>query len=112
MTDYVPDVGHAIWLSLDPTRGHEQAGRRPFLVLTPQSYNAKTALVVGVPITSKAKGYPFEVRLDDLAEIRGVVVADRVESLDWRVRAATFGEEVPAETVRRVRTMIATLLQL
>ena len=112
MTDYVPDVGHAIWLSPGPTRGHEQAGRRLFLVLTPRAYNAKTALVVGVPITSKAKGYPFEVVLDGLVEICGVVLADQVNSLDWRVHAASFGEKVPAGTVRRVRAMIATLLQL
>ena len=81
-------------------------------MLTPRAYNAKTTLVVGVPITSKAKGYPFEVALGNLAEIRGIALADQVKSLDWRVRAAAFGEEVPAETVRRVRAMIATLLQL
>lgn len=112
MTEYVPDVGHAIWLSLDPTLGHKQAGRRPFLVLTPRAYNAKTGLVVGAPITSKVKGYPFEVALAELTQISGVVLADQVKSLDWRVRAAAFGEDVPSETLRRVRTMIATLLQL
>ena len=112
VTEYVPDAGHAVWLSLDPTRGHEQSGRRPFLVLTPRSYNARTALVVGVPITSKAKGYPFEVALGKRAVVSGVVLADQVKSLNWRTRAAVFAEDVPAETVRRVRTMIATLLQM
>lgn len=109
---YVPDVGHIIWLSLDPQQGREQAGRRPFLVLTSQAYNVKTSLVVGVPVTSARKGYPFEVSLPAGSRVTGVALADQVKSLDWRARRADFAEEVPARTLRHVRGLIATLLDL
>jgi mRNA interferase MazF len=108
---YTPDVGHIVWLSLDPQRGREQSGRRPFLVLSPRDYNAKTSLAVGVPITSTRKGYPFEVPLPT-GRVKGVVLADQVKSLDWKVRVAEFAEEAPSRTLREVRTLIATLLDL
>lgn len=107
---YVPDAGHIVWLTLDPQRGHEPAGRRPFLVLTPLAYNAKTSLVVGTPITSARKGYPFEVALPAGGEVQGVALADHVKSLDWRARFATRAGSVPPSTLRKVRALIATLL--
>ena len=109
---YVPDVGHVIWLSLDPQQGREQAGRRPFLVLSPQAYNVKTSLAVGVPVTSARKGYPFEVLLPTGGRVTGAALADQVKSLDWRARRAEFAEEVPQRTLRDVRALIATLLDL
>ncbi|HTV73446.1 MAG TPA: endoribonuclease MazF [Candidatus Acidoferrales bacterium] len=109
---YVPDVGHIVWLSLDPQRGREQAGRRPFLVLSPRAYNAKTSLAVGVPVTSVRKGYPFEVPLDSNGRISGVALADQVKSLDWRARLADYAEDVPLTTLQRVRALIATLLDV
>ncbi|MDQ2865831.1 MAG: type II toxin-antitoxin system PemK/MazF family toxin [Candidatus Eremiobacteraeota bacterium] len=101
-----------VWLSLDPQRGREQAGRRPFLVLSPRAYNAKTSLSVGVPITSQRKGYPFEVPLKAGSSIVGVALADQVKSLDWRARLADFAEEVSPATLRSVRRLLATLLEL
>ena len=112
VTQYVPDTGHIIWLSLDPQRGREQAGRRPFLVLSPRSYNAKTSLSVGVPITSKRKGYPFEVPLIAGNRITGVALADQIKSVDWRARLADFAEEASPATMRSVRKLLATLLDL
>ncbi len=109
---YVPDTGHIVWLSLDPQRGREQAGRGPFLVLSPRAYNAKTSLAVGVPVTSQRKRYPFEVPLAAGSSIAGVVLADQVKSLDWRARFADFAEEISPATLRRVRKKLATLLQL
>lgn len=109
---YTPDVGHIIWLSLDPRLGREQAGRRPFLVLSPSEYNAKTSLAVGVPITSVRKSYPFEVGLPASGRVAGVILADQVKSLDWRARHADFADEVPPRTLRAVRTLLATLLDL
>ena len=109
---YVPDAGHVVWLSLDPRVGREQSGRRPFLVLTPREYNAKTSLSVGVPITSKRKNYPFEVPLKAGGSIAGVILADQIKSLDWRARLADFAEQVPPSTLRSVRTMLATFRQL
>lgn len=112
MTAYVPDAGDIVRLSLDPQVGHEQAGRRPFLVLTPRAYNEKTSLVVGCPITSRAIGYPFEVALPAAARIKGVVLTDQVKSLDWRQRHAELAQKGSLATVRATRNMIATLLQI
>lgn len=109
---YVPDVGHLVWLSLDPQRGREQAGRRPFLVLTPSSYNGKTSLAVGAPVTSRRKNYPFEVPLVAGSPIAGVVLVDQVKSVDWQARFADFAGDVSAATLRRVRKQLATFLQL
>ena len=108
----MPEVGHIVWLSLDPQRGREQAGRRPFLILSPREYNAKTSLAVGVPITSKAKGYPFEVIVRAGGSITGVVFADQVKSLDWRARLADFAAQASPATLRSVRRLLATLLAL
>ena len=116
MSGYLPDVGHIVWLSLDPRRGREQAGRRPFLVLTPLAYNDKTSLVVGCPVTSHVKGYPFEVPLGDepgvAGSVSGVVLADQVKSLDWRKRRADFAGEVSQTTLKATRSLIAILLEI
>ena len=112
MTEYVPDIGHIVWLSLGPQAGREQAGRRPFLVLTPRTYNAKTSLVVGCPITSRSKGYPFEVALSPDGAVAGVILSDHVKSVDWRSRGATFGTEADTASMRAVKTLIATLLDI
>jgi mRNA interferase MazF len=84
----VPDRGDAIWITLDPQAGHEQAGRRPALVLSPASYNEKVGLALLCPITSQVKGYPFEVPIPAGLTVSGVILADQVKSLDWRVRRA------------------------
>jgi mRNA interferase MazF len=109
---YVPEAGEYIWISLDPIQGREQGGRRPFLVLSPRDYNEKTSLVVGVPVTSKRKGYPFEVQLPAHGVVAGVVLADHLRSLDWRVRVAELAEAADPNTVRDVRALIATFLLL
>jgi mRNA interferase MazF len=112
VTDYVPAAGDLVWLTLDPQRGHEQAGRRPFLVLSPREYNAKTSLLVGAPVSAKRKGYPFQVELPPDGAITGVVLADQVKSLDWRVRNAKHAAAAGAATTRTVRVLLATLLEL
>src|SRR3954471_14030479 len=85
---YVPQRGDAVWITLTPQAGHEQAGRRPALVLSPASYNGKVGLALLCPITSQIKGYPFEVRLPDGLPVAGVVLADQIKALDWRARHA------------------------
>lgn len=87
---YVPDRGNVIWIAFNPQAGHEQAGHRPALVLSPQRYNGRTGLVVLCPITNQQKGYPFEVAIPEGSSVTGVVLADQVKSLDWRSRQATF----------------------
>jgi mRNA interferase MazF len=109
---YVPDQGQIVWLSLDPTLGREQSGRRPFLALSPRAYNAKTSLSVGVPITTRRKGYPFEVALATGSSIRGVALVDQIKSLDWRARSATFAEDISPTTLRTVRRLLATFLAI
>ena len=108
---YVPDSSDIVWISLDPSQGREQAGRRPFLVLTPRRYNEKTALAVGCPITSRAKGYPFEVTLTT-ESTSGVVLADHVRSIDWRGRDVSYIERASRRTDDATRTLVATLLRI
>ena len=107
---YVPGRGDVVWVSLNPQAGHEQAGRRPALVVSPRAYNAKVGLAILCPITTKAKGYPFEVALPAGLEVSGVVLADQVKSLDWRARRASLFGRAPSKTVREVLGKLSTLL--
>ena len=109
MAIYYPRRGDVVWLSFNPQAGHEQAGHRPALVLSPESYNRKVGLVLCCPITSHIKGYPFEVRIPQGFDISGVVLADQVKSLDWKARRATFCCKLPAETVHDVLNRLGTL---
>jgi mRNA interferase MazF len=110
MARYVPARGDAVWLLFNPQAGHEQAGRRPALIASPAEYNRKVGLALLWPITSQAKGYPFEVALPSNLKVAGVVLADQLKSLDWRVRRATFIARVPAAVVDEALEMVNTLL--
>src|ERR1700733_13563769 len=83
---YVRERGDLIWLVFDPQAGHEQAGRRPALVISPKSYNAASSLVLFCPVTSRIKGYPFEVRLPPNGKVTGAVLSDQIKSLHWKTR--------------------------
>ncbi len=107
---YVPDRGDVIWLQFNPQAGHEQAGRRPALVISPRIYNGKVGLALVCPVTSKVKGYPFEVLLPGSLPVSGVVLADQVKSLDWRVREAEFICSVPAEIIGEVLEKLRLLV--
>lgn len=107
---YVPERGDLVWLSFTPQAGHEQAGRRPALVISPAAYNGKVGLAIFCPVTQQVKGYPFEVPLDDGGGIGGVVLADQVKSLDWRARRAEYAEKASAEAVEQVLGKLATLV--
>jgi len=109
VAEYVPDQGDLVWLELDPQSGHEQKGRRPALVLSPASYNQKVGLMLCCPITTKAKGYPFEVEILT-KEVTGVVLSDQVKSLDWRARNAHSAGVVSAEVLAEVRSKLLTLV--
>lgn len=108
---YVPGEGDIVWLAFSPQAGHEQAGHRPALVLSPQSYNEKTGLALFCPITSKVKGYPFEVLLPSASMVTGVVLADQIRSLDWRARRARFEVQATSQVVCEVRAKLAVLLR-
>jgi mRNA interferase MazF len=107
---YAPGRGEVIWLQFDPQAGHEQAGRRPAVVVSPREYNAKTGLALCCPITSRIKGYPFEVALSEGSEVSGVILADQVKSLDWRARRArklwTLPEDCLQELLAKIRVLI------
>jgi mRNA interferase MazF len=108
---YIPERGDAVWITLDPQAGHEQAGRRPALVLSPSAYNGRVGLALFCPITSQAKGYPFEVPLPAGSPVSGVSGADQVKSLDWRARNASrigaTSDEVVAQVLQRLQTLLA-----
>jgi len=108
---FVPDAGDIVWLEFSPQAGHEQAGHRPALVVSPATYNGKTGTMLCCPMTTKIKGYPFEVVIH--AEgISGAVLSDQVKNLDWRARKATPKGKASAEELDEVRAKIATLLAL
>lgn len=107
---FVPDRGDIIWLSFSPQTGREQAGTRPALVLSPKSYNKKVGLGIFCPITSKEKGYPFEVVLPDHLSTKGVVLTDQIRSLDWRNRNAKFIEKCPASTLIEIQGLLELLI--
>jgi len=108
--EYVPDAGDLIWIDFTPQVGHEQAGRRPGLVLSPSSYNAKTGLAIVCPLTSRLKGYTFEVELPKSGRIRGAVLSDQLKSLDWRERRAERGGKVPMAVMEEVKARLQLLL--
>ena len=107
---YVPQRGDAVWITLDPQAGHEQAGRRPALVLSPASYNGRVGLALYCPFTSRVKGYPFEVALPEGLGVAGVVLADCVKNLDWRARRVESIGPVPEEVVEQVLQRLHALL--
>ena len=110
MTSYIPARGDLVWLIFDPQAGREQAGRRPAVVLSPQSYNRRVGLAIFCPVTSHRKDYPFEVVLPDELPIHGVVLSDQVKSLDWRVRQGAFAARLPDEVLGEILQKVATLL--
>lgn len=109
---YVPDRGDVVWLNFTPQSGHEQAGHRPALVVTPKAYNKKTGLMVCCPITNQVKGYPFEVVIEGNANVSGAVLSDQLKSLDWQARQAAHKGRVDDAVLREVLGKIAALLGL
>lgn len=107
---YVPQRGDIVWITLNPQAGHEQAGRRPALVISPAAYNGKVGLAILCPITSQVKGYPFEVLIPDGFDVTGAILSDQVKSLDWRARDAELICALPAKTMTEVLQKLNTLL--
>jgi len=110
--NYVPERGDVVWIALNPLAGHEQARRRPAVVLSPVAYNHKVGLALFCPLTHQAKGYPFEVMIPDDLEVNGAILSDQVKCLDWRARNAQLICSLPAAVVREVLQKLGTLLAL
>jgi mRNA interferase MazF len=107
---YVPERGDLVWLQFDPQAGHEQAGRRPALVVSPRAYNRKVGLALFCPITSRVKGYPFEVPLPKGTKARGAILSDQLKSLDWSARKADRFDRAPEDVMLEVTGRILALV--
>jgi len=107
---YVPSRGDLVWLQFNPQVGHEQAGHRPALVISPSSYNRRVGLALCCPITSHVKGYPFEVLLPAGLGVEGAVLSDQLKSLDWRVRKARRIASAPADVLEETVGKILALV--
>ena len=110
MAARAPDRGDLVWITFTPQAGHEQAGRRPAVVLSPRRYNARAGLSLCCPVTNRSKGYPFEVPLPEGLGIEGVVLADHVKSLDWRARQVERAGRVPEATLTEIVGKLSALL--
>lgn len=108
---YSPERGDVVWLKFSPQAGHEQAGSRPALVISPAAYNRRVGLALFCPLTTQVKGYPFEVVLPAGLKARGAVLADQVKSLDWRARRAKLICKVPAEVIDDTLARLQTLIE-
>lgn len=108
-TIFVPSAKDIVWLEFDPQKGRETKKNRPALILTPKEYNDKVGLSICVPITSRVKGYPFEVLLHD-NNITGAILCDHIRSLDWQARNAEFitkcNESVFAEVLEKIKNLM------
>lgn len=107
---FIPGRGDVVWINLDPQAGHEQAGVRPVLVLSPAAYNGRVGLMVCCPITTQSKGYPFEVLIKNNLKVSGVILADQVKSLDWKARGAKkkgrISEDELSEVLNKLKAVI------
>ena len=108
VSGYVPETGDIVWLEFDPQAGHEQAGHRPALVLSPARYNRLRGMMICCPMTSRIKGYPFEVVVSDAPP--SAVLADQIKSLDWRARRATFKSKASPAVVAEVRALLLAII--
>jgi mRNA interferase MazF len=106
---YCPESGDLVWFDFDPQAGHEQAGRRPALVLSPRPFNQRTSLVYVCPITSKIKGYAFEVQLPPELPVHGAILCEHMRSLDWRARNAMPIGKAPDNVLQEVREIVASI---
>lgn len=106
---YIPARGDLVWINFDSQKGHEQAHRRPALILSSRFYNEKSGLLLACPITSKIKGYPFEVVIKD-GKIAGAILANQIRSFDWRVRNMQFIQRIQSKLIIEVRECIVQIL--
>lgn len=105
---YVPEAGDIVWLHFDPQAGHEQAGHRPAVVVSPSTYNGKTGLMLCCPMTTQVKGYPFEVSIAGARP--GVVLSDQIKNLDWVARKASHKGKVSPSELAQIREKASALI--
>lgn len=108
---YSPQRGDVVWLNFQPQAGREQGGRRPAIALSNSNYNKVVGLAIFCPITSKVKGYPFEVALPEGLPISGVILVDQVKILDWKTRDAEFIGKLDTETMERILALLEKIIE-
>ena len=109
VNQHVPDSGDLVWLNFDPQAGREQAGLRPALVISSRFFNLRTSVAYACPISSKVKGYPFQVVLPPGLAAHGVVLCEHMRSVDWKVRGAAYLGRVRDEVLVQVRGVVRTI---
>lgn len=109
VADYIPDRGDIIWIDFGPGTGHEQTGKRPAIVLSALSYHKRSSLLIACPITSKTKGYPFEVPIK-VGKIDGTILVDQVKALDWHNRKIGYGGKTKPMTTKRASALLRVLI--
>jgi mRNA interferase MazF len=108
---YVPNRGDAVWLNFNPQSGHEQSGRRPAVVISPLAYNKRVSLGIFCPITTKVKGYPFEVLIPGGLKVTGAILSDQVKNLDWKARDVELICQIPEATMQEVLKKLLVLIK-
>ncbi len=108
---FIPDRGDIIWITFNPQAGHEQAGRRPALVISPVAYNGKVGLAILCPVTNQIKGYPFEVAIPEGLKVTGAILSDQVKNLDWKARESEFLCKLPNAATQEVLKKLNTLIR-
>ncbi|WP_022942093.1 endoribonuclease MazF [Psychromonas hadalis] len=109
---FVPDVGDVVIVDFNPQAGHEQAGKRPALVLSPKNFNKITGFAWLCPITNQAKGYPFEVTVEGSKKTTGVILTDQLKSLDWSARNLHKVDTVNSDCLSNVKSIVGTILSI
>jgi len=107
---YIPEKGDIVWIEMNPQAGHEQAGKRPAIVLSPKAYNEKVGLALFCPITTQIKGYPFEVIIPKGYRISGAILSDQIKSLDWKARKVSFACKLDATVIQEAAAKLNSLL--
>lgn len=107
---FVPKRGDLVWVDMNPRVGHEQSGRRPAVVISPELYNRKAGLALVCPITSKKKGYPFETSIPAGLPIQGVILSDQVKNVDWNARKMDLAGQLDSATLLEVISKLRTLI--
>lgn len=107
---HAPNVGDIVIVDFDPQAGHEQAGKRPALVLSPVKFNNVTGFAWLCPVTNQEKGYPFEVKVQGTKKTKGVILTDQLKSLDWSARNLHKVDKVNAECLTEVKSLVSTIL--
>ena len=107
---YIPDCGEAVWITVNPQAGHEESSRRHALVISPESYNRKTGLALFCPITSRIKGYPFEVIIPDGFPVAGAILSDQIKNLDWQARNVEYICTLPGDVMTGVLQKLSAII--